>query len=195
MKHKFSIIGVTDSWLKPTNVDSYTPENHNHEYDIRLNNKGGGVSLLISDEVNYIVRKHIKFDVPTEFNLVSIETINDSRKNIIVMLLYRPPKTSITCFNSSLQVILEELSKEHKQIFLMGDFNIDTCKPYRCGSSTQNFTNLLLSSSYFPLIDKPTRIIKKSATLLDNIHSNYCLDNCNCGILCTDLSDHFQCFV
>ena len=71
------------------------------------------------------------------------------------MLLYRTPKTSITSFTSSLQVILEELSKEHKQIFLMGDFNIDTCKPYRCGTSTQNFTHLLLSNSYFSLIDKP----------------------------------------
>ena len=88
------------------------------------------------------------------------------------MLLYRLPKTSHTSFTSSLQVILEELSQEHKQIFLMGDFNIDTCKPYRCCSSTQNFTNLLL----------------------DNIYSNYCLDNCNCGILCTDFSDHFPLF-
>ena len=110
------------------------------------------------------------------------------------MLLYRPPKTSITSFTSSLQVILEELSKKYKQFFLMGDFNIDTCKPYRCGSSTQNFTNLLLPSSYFPLIDKPTRIINKSATMLDNIYSNYCLDNCNCGILCTDFSGHFPVF-
>ena len=44
------------------------------------------------------------------------------------MLLYRPPKMSITSFASNLQVILGELSNEHKQIFLMGDFNIDTCK-------------------------------------------------------------------
>ena len=41
-----------------------------------------------------------------------IEIINDSRNNIIVMLLYRFPKTSITSFTSSLQVVLEELIKQ-----------------------------------------------------------------------------------
>ena len=35
LKHDFSIIGITESWLKPSSVNDYTPHNYNHEYDIR----------------------------------------------------------------------------------------------------------------------------------------------------------------
>ena len=52
-----------------------------------------------------------------------------------------------------------------------------------------------MSNSYFPLIQKPTRIIKTSASLIDNIYTNYSFDKCSCGILCTDVSvDHFPVF-
>ena len=51
-----------------------------------------------------------------------------------------------------------------------------------------------LSNSYFPLIHKPTRIVNKSASLIDNMYTNYTYDSCNCGILCSDFSDHFSVF-
>ena len=65
---------------------------------------------------------------------------------------------------------------------------------HRCGKATQDFSNLLLSNSYFPLMHKPTRIVKKFASLIDNMYTNYTYDSCNCGILCSDFSDHFSVF-
>ena len=112
----------------------------------------------------------------------------------VVLLVYRPPKTSICDFTVGLNVILDILSKENKHIFIIGDFNIDVSKPNRCGKATQDFTNLLLSYSHFPLIHKPTRIVKSSASLIDNMYTNYTYDSCNCGILCSDVSDHFPVF-
>ena len=48
----------------------------------------------------------------------------------------------------------------------------------------------MFSSTFYPLISKPTRITNISATLIDNIFVNY-VDECHkCGILFTDLSDH-----
>ena len=60
-----------------------------------------------------------------------------------------------------------------------------TCILYLC-IDLHSYVNKILSSEF--------SLINKSATLLDNIYSNYCLDNCNCGILCTDFSDHFPVF-
>ena len=37
-------------------------------------------------------------------------------------------------------------------------------------------SNLLLSNSHFPLIHKPTRIVKSSASLIANMHTNYTYD-------------------
>ena len=197
LKHDFSIIGITESWLKPSNVNDYTPDNYNHEYEIRETSLGGGVSLFISDKLKYIVRNDLQFDKKTGFNSVAIELdvhSVKSRKPIVVLLVYRPPKTSICDFTVGLNVILDILSKENKHIFIIGDFNIDVSKPYRCGKATQDFTNLLLSNSHFPLIHKPTRIVKSSASLIDNMYTNYTYDSCNCGILCSDVSDHFPVF-
>ena len=58
----------------------------------------------------------------------------------------------------------------------------------------QEFTNLFLSNSFLPLIDKPTRITGKSATLIDNMYTNFSINKCHSGILCTDFSDHFPIF-
>ena len=49
------------------------------------------------------------------------------------------------------------------------------------------------SNSFFPLINKPTRITSDSATLIDNIFTNDFSDH-KIGILLTDISDHLPVF-
>ena len=76
----------------------------------------------------------------------------------------------------------------------MGDFNIDLLK-YECCNYSNNFFNQLSSSGYMPLITKPTRVTKSTATLIDNIFTN----NANktghqSGILLNDISDHLPIF-
>ena len=44
LNNNFPIIGVTENWLKPYNVDSYFIEWYTHEYDLRPKRPGGGVS-------------------------------------------------------------------------------------------------------------------------------------------------------
>ena len=43
-------------------------------------------------------------------------------------------------------------------------------------------------------IGAPTRITCKSATLIDNFYTNFSVNNCHSGILCTDFTDHFPIF-
>lgn len=73
----------------------------------------------------------------------------------------------------------------------MGDFNIDVLKNNYCNFSTE-FFNQFSSSGYTPLISKPTRITKSTATLIDNIFTNNLskTEHLN-GIL---LNDHFPIF-
>ena len=147
---------------------------------------------------NYIVRNDLYFDKKLGINPIDIELDVHSVKSstpIVILLVYRSPMTSIIDFNIVLNIILDIISNENKFHFIIGDFNIDVSKPHRCGRATQDFSNLLLSISYFPLIHKPTRIVKKSASLIDNMYTNYTYDSCNCGILCSDFSDHFQYFI
>ena len=51
--HKFSVIGLTETWLKQSNVPLYGITGYNHIAITRSHGKGGGVSLLISDVFVY----------------------------------------------------------------------------------------------------------------------------------------------
>jgi hypothetical protein len=50
----------------------------------------------------------------------------------------------------------------------MGDFNIDLLKSASCVFANK-FTEQLFTSSFYPLITKPTRMTSHTATLIDNI--------------------------
>ena len=52
----------------------------------------------------------------------------------------------------------------------------------------------MYASSFYPLITKPTRITKTSATLIDNIFVNRFCGKTLSGLLFTDLSDHLPVF-
>ena len=52
----------------------------------------------------------------------------------------------------------------------------------------------MFSSTFYPLITKPTRITNISATLIDNTFVNNLDEGHKCGILYTDLSDHLSVF-
>ena len=61
---------------------------------------------------------------------------------------------------------------------------------------TGEFYDLMTSNSFLPLITRPTRVTATSATLIDNIFSNY-LENCSHsmqGLMITDISDHYPIF-
>ena len=59
---------------------------------------------------------------------------------------------------------------------------------------TNDILNYMLSSSFYPLISRPTRITSTSATLIDNIFINSLEDNFTCGLILTDISDHLPIF-
>ena len=53
----------------------------------------------------------------------------------------------------------------------------------------------MLSGSFYPVINKPTRITEYSATIIDNIFCNFFNEKSLCGILYNDISDHLPIFI
>jgi hypothetical protein len=54
----------------------------------------------------------------------------------------------------------------------MGDLNIDLLKSESCVFSNR-FSEQFFTSSFFPLITRPTRITEHTAKLIDNIFTKY----------------------
>ena len=96
--------------------------------------------------------------------------------------------------NNCLNQILEILSKEHKQVFLYGDFNINLLN-YNDHQPTNDFLDSLASNSIIPYILHPTRITSHSKTIIDNIFSNYISHEIISGNITTNISDHLPQFL
>ena len=100
-----------------------------------------------------------------------IEIINSKKSNIIVGCVYKHSNMNVSGFNFLINQPLDKISKEQKQIFLLGDFNINLLN-YNEHQPTNEFLDSLVSNSIIPYILQPTRLTSYSKTLTDNIVLN-----------------------
>ena len=86
-------------------------------------------------------------------------------------VIYRHPSIDLTDFNCSyLNKLLENISKEEKSVFVLGDLNVNLSN-YNKHNQTNEFLDSLASDSFIHLLLKPTRITSHSNTLKDKIFS------------------------
>jgi hypothetical protein len=194
---EFTIVALSETWLTCNNYQCHSLPGYNMESNFRTGKTGGGVSLLIKESFDYVLRDDLSvFNANLESLFIEIPQHQCSllKKGILIGVIYRPPGLNVDDFTSILSSILDILKSENKLVYLCGDFNInllqsDTHLP------TANFIDVLYSASFFPFITKPTRITETTATLIDNIFCNniqqYVHTN---GILCNDITDHYPVF-
>ena len=113
-------------------------------------------------------------------------------KNVIVGVVYRPPGTNLYKFYNRMDEVIIRIQQENNRCYIMGDYDIDLLN-YDMHTATAVFTDMVYASSFVPQINRPTRIIESSATLIDNIFSSDLdgLTTCTQCILVTDISDHY----
>ena len=100
----------------------------------------------------------------------------------------------LTDFNCNyFSKLLENISKEQKPIFLLGDFNVNLLNYYE-NNQTNEFLDSLASNSFIPLILQPTRITSHSNSLIYNIFSNIIDADIISGNLTATMSDHLPHF-
>ena len=109
-------------------------------------------------------------------------------------VIYRHPSMDLTDFNCIyLNKLLENISKEQKCVFLLGDFNVNLLI-YNEHNQANEFLDSLASNSFILLILQPTRITNHSNTLIDNIFSNVIYPDIMSGNLTATISDHLPQF-
>ena len=137
--------------------------------------------LYIAGHLSYKPCPDLNIYKTNQLESTFIEIINLQKSNI-----------AIDCLdfkNNYLNQIFEILSKEWKQIFLLGDFNINLLN-YSDHQPANDFLDLLASNSFIAYILHPTRITIHSKTLIENIFSNYISDEIISGNITATISDH-----
>ena len=191
---KFSVIGLTETWLTEHTADLYELEGYRHFKLFRSSKRGGGVSLYIKDNLEAHKRDDLSV-INSDFEIMVLEmprneTVN---KHIVLTIVYRPPNSDIQVFNDYISDLILKLKIESKTLFFLGDFNINLLDINNHLLSAE-FIETMYSSTLFPFISKPTRVRGATATLIDNIFCNDLANKYYNGILFTDITDHFPVF-
>ena len=175
LKIKFNFIVLTETWENSDNTSLNVIEGYTHVHDTRQKRIGGDVSIYIDVKIPFKRPLELKLD-NNYFESFFIEVVKSAfqyRYNVIIAAIYKPPNVNVSIFNKNLDLILSVIEKEKKYVYLLGDFNINTLDETHTKSTlVQDFINIMSSYSYCKLISMPTRVIKNSATLIDNVYCN-----------------------
>ena len=125
-KFFFDIIAISEtritrqvSWLNNLNLNNYSSEFTPTE------TSAGVILLYIANHLSYKCLNDLNIYKKNKLKSTFIEIVNQKKSNIIVGVIYRHPSMDLTDFNCNyLNKLLENIPKEQKSIFLLGDFNI-----------------------------------------------------------------------
>ena len=183
-----SVIGLSETWLTASSENSFAIDGYNMYVNNRPDRCGGGVAFYVSSSFKCVVHSDIcRMDSTVES--LFIELSIPGCKNVVVGIMYRPPNSNVVDFLTYISDLAKNPVFRNKDCFLLGDYNIDLLKSGN-DHSTNEFLETLLSSSFLPLISKPTRVTDHSATLIDNMFCNV-LPLPDSFIILSDITDHF----
>ena len=191
----FDIIAVTETRI--TKQTSLTTNINLRNYAIEFTpteSSAGGTLLYIASHLSYKPHPDLNIYKSNQLESTFIEIINPKKSNFVIGCIYKHPNMDVTDFkNNYLSQIFEIVSKEQKQVFLLGDFNINLLN-YNDHQPTNDFLDSLASNSFIPYILHPTRITNHSKTLIDNIFSNFISPDIISGNITATISDHLPQF-
>ena len=110
--------------------------------------------------------QNLKYKVRGDLNIYSksltesipTEIMNTKQKNMIIECIYKNPKQGTHDFNENYVLpLMDKLSREKKDILIMGDLNINILN-YNNDKDTTTFLNTISSNSFSPFITLPTRV-------------------------------------
>ncbi len=190
----FDVINITETSQKvDQNFKCNVSMDGYESFFTSSNSNKGGTGIYVKETYNTVERTDLNVQ-KDDYESVWIEIINSKSKNIVCGCIYRHPRANLEEFNEYMNKTLVTLSRENKDTFIAGDFNIDLLKLEK-NNSYQDFYNLMTSYSFLPQIVHPTRVTNSSATVIDNIYSNCSEISQNSGNILIKISEHFSQFV
>ena len=175
---------LVETWLNKNNDNRLNVPEYQFFGSHRKQKKGGGVGILVSQELQCRPRKDLCLNVPN-FESITLE-IRTKSDSFFVCTIYRPPNSKENEFNKHYKRLLGKFKEPQLKKLIIGlDHNMDF-KNHSKHPPTKEFIDINLDSNLIPTIIKPTRITRNSATLIDNIIVGK--QEANIGI--SDISDH-----
>ncbi|ESN92709.1 hypothetical protein HELRODRAFT_164805 [Helobdella robusta] len=175
------------TWLNDETAKLVRMNDYNFVFKNRSDRISGGVGIFIRSGIEFSMINNLLLN-DTIIDLLGINLKLNTHVNILV---YRPLNTDPNILIQKLELILPTF-KPHIKSYLIGDFNLDLNK-LNSDNVVADFSNLLSSYNFLPLITSSTRISTSSCSLINNIFTNNLTSHLS-GIILSDISDHFPIF-
>ena len=162
-------------------------------HQVRRTGKCGGIAVFLHESLTFNVRHDLSVN-NADIEALCVEIINKKSKNILINTQYHQPAGNFNEFEAYLNTFLAKSKTTDKICFVVGDLNLNLID-YQSNAKVRHFVNLIFQHSLVPIVNKPTRVTKNNATLIDYIITNSFMDQENLtGISKTDIFDHFPIF-
>lgn len=210
LQNAFDIVCLQETWLSESSntqllqIDGYQMINQNYSVSSH-----GGLTIYLKNKFKYKIldmqnifcnlSDNINSTIPNTCESLFIEVTTPSKhikgkdKKLIIGNIYRPPRDineNYMAFVNELNLILDYLNKQNKEIVITGDFNIDLLKVNE-KTVFKEYIETFMTNGLIPRIIYPTRFSERRGTLIDNV---FCKLNDPClgsaGILLQNISDH-----
>lgn len=196
LSHSFTFICISETWLSDSDGNMCAFPSYQTEYCHRMSDSHGGTAIFISSDVPYMRRHDLSLNVSLcESVWIEVDRtfLSHNNKNFILGCIYRSPSSSLTDFLLGLDVILNKLTAENKDVLLVGDININLLdtEANLCTAYTDCFSGFGFES----LINVPTRCTPQgSRTLIDHALCNISPPP-HSAVVDVDVTDHFPIFL
>ena len=147
----------------------------------------GGVGIYISDKYSSKTIGKNTLNCNCEDIWIQISYFN-SKRNFYLRVIYRHPNSNITNFISAFNDKLIQLGKHNN--YIVDNFNINIDDKNHSVNSNM-YLNMISSNGAFLPIDKHTRVIGKSRSIIDHVIRDDIANKIFPCVFLSDISDHF----
>ena len=189
--NKVDVALLCETWLRKDTVKFVDIPHYTLISKERKGKKGGGVCILMRDDLKIRHRTDLEIDSNVLENVVA--ELKGDKDPIILASCYRAPNScqteSLDCYNS----LLSKLAKQSKNVVIGLDHNLDLLKS-SIHKNTHDFLKSNIERRLLPCITKPTRVTHSMVSLIDNLFCSETLyHNSDKYIVIDDMSDHLPC--
>jgi len=119
--------------IAETKLDSSFPKSnflmsgYSTPFRLDVTEHSGGLLIFIKEHI--ISKQLTKYIIPKDLQIIPFE-INLRKTKWLMIAIYRPPRTKESYFIEQLIMLIDYYSQSYDNVFLMGDFNMDTSSKF-----------------------------------------------------------------
>ena len=193
-RSKTDVVLLCETWLSKESESLVSIDNYKLFSIPRKSRIGGGVAILTDKSLRSRLRPDLHVEsIHLEHVVVELKT---DRDNVLLISGYRPPNANYKVFIQEYTALLKKIKKLKRHKIILGiDHNLDFLKTH-LHKPTNQFLEKNLELDLVPSISKPTRITRKTATLIDNVLISQSLQTqMRPYLIVEDISDHLPILV